>query len=296
MPLFSNSKLLSAWSTRTWEINAQRLQDNSDILYDCLRSEFLARRQDLQASLLEVIQTSTTKQDLEIPLWTYHYSSFVKPFSEIPPAVLSETKELLRKKGYNWIVGLVRPWLNSEDLDRYWTLEYLWEMPPTSVHTLLRKTDILERLALLFGDNFRIVSVPMSTRTLSEPTEVRIIKAELRLQYFPKGLPSYLQEKHNRARERYADYACPEWYGRPYVWSGCREEKRPQTPPPPPVPAEPPALPRRSNGGGIQLPEQDDVYRRLDFSVDTYDGPDALEHAARDMLASCYCGHHHEED
>ena len=60
MPLFSNSKLLSAWSTRTWEINAQRLQDSSDILYDCLRSEFLARRQDLQASLLEVIRTSTT--------------------------------------------------------------------------------------------------------------------------------------------------------------------------------------------------------------------------------------------
>jgi hypothetical protein len=60
----------------------------------------------------------------------------------------------------------------------------------------------------------------------------------------------------------------------------------------------PPLISMRSNGGGI-----DAAAGRLDFGIHEYSGPDALQRAARDTIASCvdelapcHCGYHHPEE
>jgi hypothetical protein len=279
MSLFSTLKLATAWSTRSREIEAQRLQEHSDLLYDVLRSDFVARRQSLQDDLLHVIQNANSKTELHIPLWSYNYTYHVTKHSDISPEVYVEMLDTIRKNGYQWSVGLLEPGTSVED--------DLWEKYPTSVESVFRKTDLLQRLAILFGDDYRISIFPVSVKFLTEPYEARVVKCELRLHYYPKGLPDYMWNKHDEVRQRYMDYAAPEWNGTPAVWTGCRDDppalppSRASTPPPPLVSDEPPPLARRSNGGGVQLlgEDFDGVSRRLSFNV-----------------SPCHCGYHHEED
>ena len=267
MSLFSNIKLGTAWSTRSREIEAHRLQEHSDLLYECLRSEFVARRQLLQDDLLHVILNATSRNELSIPIWTYKYMYHGSNGSD------------LDRIRYEWSVGLLHPWTTSEDLDRF---DGIWEKTPVSVESVFRKTDILQRLALLFGDDYRISIVPISVKILDE---ARVATCELRLNYYPNGLPDYMWYKHDEVRQRYTDYAAPEWVGFPYVWSGYNPAlppSRASTPPPALVPDEPPVLPRRSNGGGVQLLGEDffdGVSRRLSFNV-----------------SPCHCGYHHDEE
>ena len=113
MSLFSNSKLHSAWSTRSWEIQAQLLQDSSDLLYDHLRRDFMDRRQSLQANLIEVIKTAGSLKDLQIPLWTYHTTVLPKLPSEDYEKVVGH----LRRHGYEWSIGQVNPDFNPEEIE-----------------------------------------------------------------------------------------------------------------------------------------------------------------------------------
>ena len=285
MPLFSTLKLSTAWSTRSREIEAKRLQEHSDLLYDILRFDFVARGQSLQDDLLHVIQNANSKTELQIPLWSYNHTYHDVKYSDVSPEVYLEMLKTIHKNGYRWSVGLLHP--GTSDEEDIWE-EYPWEKHPASVDSVFRKTDLLQRLAILFGDDYRISIFPVSVKVLTEPYEARVVKCELRLHYYPKGLPDYMWNKHDEVRQRYMDYAAPEWNGTPSVWTGLSRDDPPalppsraSTPPPPLVSDEPPPLARRSNGGGVQLLGEDfvGVSRRLSFNV-----------------SPCHCGYHHDED
>lgn len=295
MSLFSSSKLLSAWSTRSWEIDAQRLQDSSDLLYDRLRTDFLSRRQSLQADLLEVIKTAASPRDLQIPLWTFH-TSFVPQLSREDYA---KVQGHLRRYGYEWSIGLVDQYFDPERIEVFeW--DYQWKSRPVTVQRIVKHTDLLYRIALLFGLDFQVVAVPVAVKTLSYPAGVKVYKTELQLKYYPKGLPRAVWDKQVQVREKYADYAAPIHEAYVHLWTGIPSAREaPSTPPPAPAAEAPPPLPQRSNGGGIDLPTVGDVSRRLDFNesgIYTYEGEDALERAARDMVSgtTCHCDYHHE--
>jgi hypothetical protein len=295
MSLFSNSKLLSAWFTRSGEIDAQRLQDSSDLLYNHLRREFVSRRQSLQTDLLEVIKTAASPRDLQIPLWTFH-TSFVPQLSREDYA---KVQGHLRRYGYEWSIGLVDNYFDPERTEVFeWGWQ--WKSRPVTIHQIVNYTDLLPRLALLFGLDFHVVATRVAVKSLSDPADVKVYKTELQLRYYPKGLPRALWDKQVTVREKYADYAAPVHEANVHLWTGVPSVvEAPSTPPPAPAAEAPPLLPQRSNGGGIDLSSVGDVSRRLDFNesgIYTYEGEDALERAARDMVSGtvCHCDYHHE--
>jgi hypothetical protein len=290
MSLFSNNNLQSAWSTRSWEIEAQRLQDASDLLYDYLRHDFVARRQTLQADLLEVIQSAKSLKDLQIPLWTFH-TSYLPQLSREDYA---KVQGHLRRHGYEWSIGLVDKYFDAET-SVYYEWNWLWKTRPVTVQRIVKYTDLLPRLALLFGLDFQVVATRVAVKKLSDPAGVRVYKTQLQLKYYPNGLPRSLWDKQVTVREKYANYVAPVHENYVHLWTGVPSVAEPIHPPlpasgnstpPPSAPAEaPPVLPKRSNGGGIDH----------DLSgprILTYEGPDALERAARDLITdtrACHC-------
>jgi hypothetical protein len=286
MSLFSNSKLQAAWSTRSWEIEAQRLQDANDLLYDYLRYQFVACRRTLQDELIEVIKSAKSLKDLQIPLWSYHTTFLPK----LPREDYEKVQSHIRRHGYEWSIGLVDKYFDAET-SVYYEWNWLWKTRPVTIHNLVNKTDLLRRLALLFGTDFRIVARSVAIKTLEEFGGVKVYKTELQLQYYPNGLPRHYLDEVLYTQEKYADYKAPVREALVHLWTGVPSVVQSLPPsrsstPPPSAPAEvPPVLPKRSNGGGI---ERDLSGPR----ILTYEGPDALERAARDLITdtrACHC-------
>lgn len=315
MPLFS-SLLSDQWARRALELNAQRLQAHNDMLYEHLRRDFTARARDLQDSLIEAIRTASSKADLMVPLWTFN-STYIANWAESrrDAMAFAHFEGRLRNKGYEWSIGRVRPAFDPEFVDTTsWTWE--WDSTPATVYRVIRRTDLLTRLALLFGDRYTVTTEVVATKPIHEPFEAQVYRTELRLHYFPDGLPTATRNLQEVVRQKYANYRAPVDEAFVHLWTGKPSQRDPvvvrEPPgfsnlPPSPVPSaapsEPPQLPRRTNGGGIQALSDGGSARRLDFgSIHVYEGEDALERAARDTLASaqddsapCHCGYHHPE-
>jgi hypothetical protein len=248
MALFNDNLLVTSWDMRLHELKAQRLQAYNDMLYEHLRADFTSRAATLQDSLLEVIRTAPYKEALSIPLWTFHSTYIVNLSSAYNSPGFSEFQDMLRDKGYEWTVGAINP---------------------ESVSRIVKPTDLLDRLALLFGNNFRVTTAVVDSERLTEPFEACVYRYELRLQYFPRGVSTALREKQDAVR---AKYAPP-----PEVGFSNVSPPLPATPPPAPLagpPGAPLRLPMRSNGGGIDAcygyssdEEGDGCRRRLNFSA-----------------------------
>jgi hypothetical protein len=306
MALFSNYALSNAWTRRSIELAAQRLQAHNDMLYEHLRRNFAARAEPLQDSLLEAIRSAPSKEALSVPLWTYH-STYIADWkaSRDQTMAFGDFEGWLRTKGYEWSIGKVRPDFNPETIETV-AWEWEWDSRPETVYRIVSKTDLLDRLALLFGNSFVVTRSVIATKSILKPFEAQVYRTELRVHYYPKGLPTAIRDRQAAVRAKYADYRSPVGEGNTHLWTGVPSEVEPglsnlpPSPPPSVIPPEPPLLPRRTNGGGIG-PLVDDVSRRLDFaSIHVYEGEDALQRAARDTLASaqddsapCHCGYHH---
>ena len=312
MALFSSNLLSTSWDARSQELNAQRLQAHNDMLYEHLRRDFTARAATLQDSLLEAIRTAPSKDDLQVPLWTYH-STYIanRAESRRDAMAFGHVEGWLRQRGYEWSVGRVRRGFDPEVIETI-AWEWEWDSRPETVYRVVSKTDLLDRLALLFGDRYLVTRSVVATKSILEPFEAQVYRTELRLHYYPNGLPTALRNRQDAVRRKYAGYRAPVGEAHVHLWTGkpSRIEpfaapgfsNLPPSPVPSAAPSEPPQLPRRTNGGGIQLLGED-VSRRLDFaSIHVYEGEDALQRAARDTLASaqdepapCHCGYHHPE-
>lgn len=287
---FSDHALYSAWSKHQTELRAQRLQPHNDFLYEVVKDSILARREELFNDLLMVASTSLTPQGLSIPLWSYCAASYDAPRTSLDAERVRETDELLRRKGYQWFVGLVpkgeEPDVQYDEVG--WDSTWRWRLPQP-VHDVVRNTDFLQRIALLFGnEEFRVDWSTVSQKYPSAPLKTRVVKVELRLHYYPKGVHPRTRSALRRAEEKYATHvsASSPWL-MPYVSKGSVEQETGYASPVPHAPRQdPPALPQRSNGGGIHH----------------YEGSDALQRAARDLLQSfdeaapCHCGYHHPEE
>lgn len=307
MALFSNDLLSTAWDARSQELQAQRLQTHNDMLYEILRRDFTARAAALQDSLFEAISTAPSQDALSIPLWTYNSTYIADWHARRRDAMaFGHFEGWLRRNGYEWSVGRVRPDFNPEVIEtNAW--EWEWDSRPETVYQVVSKTDLLDRLALLFGDRYLVTRSVVATKSILKPFEAQVYRTELRLHYYPKGLPTALRVRQAAARLKYANYQAPVGVDHIHLWTGVPSQVEPfvgpvlpPSPPPSVIPSDPPPLARRSNGGGIG-PLDDDVSRRLDYaSIHVYEGEDALQRAARDTLAStqdesapCHCGYHH---
>jgi hypothetical protein len=307
--------LSTAWEMQLKTMRAKRLQHQNDLLFTVVRDDIFSRRAEIHAALMTVARTSLTPNGLSVPLWTYKTAHYVKPFREIVGTQeFLDTEQVIRRTGGEWFVGIRRS--DEHPLDRFhedgWDSIWRWR-PVATVDEVVRHTDFMNRIALLFGDHHYRVSKEVVRRTvLDEPLEVVVEEVELTLHYFPRGVYRNVRDALQRTKDKYETHAPAElpWALRPYVWTGAGDVD-PPSPIPHDVPASPPPVARRSNGGGILNPE-DEVNRRLDFSIQTYEGEDAFECAARDCVAhlirseadgslrayprtGCYCGYDHED-
>jgi hypothetical protein len=310
MALFNTNLLSISWDMRVHELNAQRLQRHNDMLYNYLRRDLMTRSESLEDDLLEVIRTADSKLDLEIPIWSFNRLFFAQNPATLPPRELAHFQGWIRQKGYDWSIGRVHEGFDPATIELVdWGWE--WQSPPVTVHQIVQKTDLLQRLALLFGDDYRIEArIAGATKQIREPFESYVYTTELRLHYYPKGLPTALQVKRETVRTKYAGSNAPVGEEYVHLWTGVPVKAEPSTPPPAPIPPSPPVLPRRSNGGGIQA-EEDGVNRQLDFTIQVYEGEDVFERAARDTVTDlirseangslrsypqgCYCGYAHSD-
>ena len=292
MSLFNSNTLSTAWTLRSGELKAQRLQAHNDMLYDHLRRDFLLRNAALQESLVEAIRTASSKEDLTVPLWTYNSTYIANAYQERrrEPVSFGDFEGWLREKGYEWSIGKVRPGFNPETIETI-AWEWEWDRAPATVYEVVSKTDLLDRLALLFGDTFLVTRRVVATKSILKPFEAQVYRTELRLHYYPRGLPTAIRDRQATARAKYADYGAPVSEDHIHLWVGVPSEVEPfvppaaaaepagfsnlppsraSTPPPPLLAAEPPRLPSRTNGGGIRPPWEDEdesPCRRLDYSA-----------------------------
>jgi hypothetical protein len=284
MALFNSNLLVTSWDIRAHELKAQRLQAHNDMLYEHLRRDFTARAASLQESLLEAIRTASSKDDLQVPLWTYH-STYIANWAESRRDAMAfgHFEGWLRRNGYEWFVGRVRPGFNPETIETI-AWEWEWDSRPETVYQVVNRTDLLDRIALLFGDRYLVKRVVVATKSILEPFEAQVYRTELRLQYYPNGLPTAVRDRQAAVRAKYADYRAPVGEDHVHLWTGVPSQVVPVVVPMPPglsnlppspvpsvIPPEPPLLPRRTNGGGIQpLDDSDDegngCRRRLWFS------------------------------
>ena len=293
---FNEIDLSTAWEMQLKTIRAKRLQHQNDLLFTVVRDDIFNRRAELHAALMTVARTSLTPNGLSIPLWSYKTAHYVQPFREIVGTQeFLDTEKVLRRTGGEWFVGIRRG--DESPLHQYYEegFDSIWRWRPVAaVDDVVRHTDFMNRIALLFGDYHYRVSKQVVRRTvLNEPLEVVVEDVELTLHYWPRGTRQHVRDALQMTKEKYETHEADELPGvlLPYVWTGALRMD-----PPSPMPhaalSSPPPLARRSSGGGVA--------RTLSFgdegSVYEYEGEDAFERAARDMLAdACYCGQHHSD-
>jgi hypothetical protein len=279
---FPQTTLSSVWEVRSKELRAQQLQPHNDILFDMLRDHILQRRPELYAYLMRVASTCDSVQGLSIPLWSYNAAHYVKPYRAAPGSPeIERTATMLRRKGYRWSVGLVSPDFNPDAVsltsEEDWNDIWRWRIPQ-SVDEVVRTTDILSRIALLFGDDhFRVSLCRAAQKVVDIPLSVVVETMEIRLHYHPRGVYPSVRDALRTTQDKYETYE-PGGLGvlRPFIWTGLVERPTAVSPPPHPSPNGPPPLVRRSN-----------IARTLSFEQDTV--------IDDDEGSPCYCGHHHPE-
>lgn len=252
---FDEIAISSAWEAQTKAVRAHRLQRHNDILFQVVRDDIFSRRAEIHAALTMVAGTSLTPQGLSIPLWSYNTARYTRPYNTVVGTREFEImEEQIQRKGYRWSVGLVPPGFDSAAFalnpEEEWDSIWRW-LQPRSVDEIVRHTDFLNRIALLFGEyHFRISCREVSRKVLDHPLETVVSKMEIRLHYHPRGVYRWVRNSLQATTDKYEAHRPTELGSLcPYVWAGAVDV--PPSPVPHAVPASPPPLARRSNGDGI---------------------------------------------
>ena len=269
---FSETSLHSAWTRHAYELRAQQFQSHNDYLYEVIKASILARREMHYNDLLLLANISSSPRDLCTILWSYRTARYMQPRHTLDPVLVDETEELLDRKGYEWCVGVVtksgeHDTFDPEDFDTRWR----WQNREP-VHNVVCYTDVLQRIALLFGeDRFRVSYRVTTEKVLDAPVKVLLQKVELLLHYHPGGLYGGVREALQRTAEKYQHYyeMTPSYaWIQPYVWKGARQDEpglSNASPPPLPPPDSPPRLARRSKARAVSQKDVREAARRLSY-------------------------------
>jgi hypothetical protein len=246
--------LNATWNTRKLE---RRHQFYNDILYDIVARDIIASRSEIYNQLLEKTRLSNTPRQLSIPIWKYNGVVYLQTLDthkkrlELEHAYEDRNEKIgnhIRYSGYQWYIGCVNPEFDVQsagfirkeaDWNRYWAKS------PIPIRTIVTKTDFLERIALLFGDNFHVTERRSNTNAQFKSDCLKCETFELYLHYYPNGLPEYLKEDYNHVLEKYSVHipARIESDVTPYLWKGYQEPTNNFRTPPRPTCAQSPNAP-----------------------------------------------------
>lgn len=167
MASFATPELTMAWNDRKLELKLARLQLYNDILYNRLAAEILASREEIDRRLHECIRTATKPSELRIPIFTFKNCHGLNP----PGDLRIWTEGLCKKEGWHWT-------MQAND-DRY----------PVSHYSIITRTDICQRLALLFDATHFWVSCRHTGAGVTPLGACSVLEHELVLHYYPNGMP-----------------------------------------------------------------------------------------------------------
>ena len=224
-PNFPDTIVHTKWHQRKAFLRAHQLQASNDALYAVVQDSILARRSELHAALLESVEAANGPADLHIPLWSYHTAHYLRSLGSLDFETADASETLLRDKGYQWFVGLTAQNPEPDDWDALWG----WG-PPQTVHDVVRQTDFLSRIALLFGtEHYRVSYQIQARKILTEPTDIVVERMALVLHYHPNGLYDHVAATLQATAAKYENRMVvnAEWE-RPLVWQGRPEPEEAQ--------------------------------------------------------------------
>lgn len=247
--------LKATWRTGKLE---RRYQFYNDLLYDIVSRDILTRRSEIYDQLLEAARTSKSPRQLSVPIWRYNGVRYLQNLSTHTQRLqhehgyqdrVNKVGNHIRYSGYQWYVGLINSDFDvqsagfirkEEDWNRYWA------RAPIPVRTVIRKTDFLERIALLFGNMFHVTERSTDTLAQFRNDSLKCETFELCLHYYPNGLPPQLHQYCAHVREKYSVHIPSriEANETVYLWKGYQEDSA-RTPPRPTRPLTPPNAPLR---------------------------------------------------
>ena len=176
-PFFPLYSLSNAWNLRSAELAAEKLQIENDLLFSLISMELEPKMNALHEHLATLCSTASNKSHLNVPIWSYNSCYWFKN----PAEATYEEKEEIRLSGQEWTMNL---WSRYEydDGSIYDTLQ-----STKRIDEVIKKTDLLVRLAAKFGPNFSCSVVkdlmnPEDENESYSPQRCRII-----LNYYPNG-------------------------------------------------------------------------------------------------------------
>lgn len=199
--------LATNWERRKDELVANQLQPYADILYD-----IISRSLDIPAlmrDLVEKAKTADSVRDLSVPIWTYKHCPTVYTHRhtldgshhvERVRAGDEEAKraEIMYREG--WVGRLMTErWEDEFDTDWYTVLS------AQDIDRVFRKTDLKNRLALIFGGRRFTVSVRHASREeVVDGLTFYPQTCEVTLNYFPNHIPDHARKMLGQAAVKYA--------------------------------------------------------------------------------------------
>lgn len=191
--VLSTDDFSSLWQGRKAELDAERLQPYSDILYEDIRHELMGMKAELSAALKAKIKTATHPRDIAV-----EFKSFFSAYEPSWPRIAYEgsdtwkamvdfgREEYVRAQTIidaelDARIGVARneDWDDSDCMTCYGDEEGAgrksWILPPERTYNIVKKTDLLQRVGALFGPNFYV--------TLKSEPEERIIAGRVYLIY-----------------------------------------------------------------------------------------------------------------
>lgn len=247
-PMFhqdTEQELSNAWEERSRELLKKQLQDHADVLYTDLAYEFLGKRKEFAAKMLERIRTAENPRDLSIPLYTFNACRTAS--GNVPYTAYDK----------GWHSTLVATQRDDDGFEET-------VLTRQSLLRIFTYSDICDRLALLWGGREFHISVQRTGRNVAEEPELVVHEYALTLHYWPRGLPPNKLLQLKTVHEKYLYHSSYYPVGLRTIYN--KVVACPTTPPrltssvsPPGAPVRPrPQLPQRTNGGGIPFPSMDE--------------------------------------
>lgn len=199
--------LVTNWARRKDELVANQMQPYADILYD-----IISRSLDipgLMRALVEKAKTAGSVRDLSVPIWTYkHCPTYYTHKHDLSGSahvervragdVEAKQAEIMYREGW---MGL----LKTERFETVWDRDWYTELSTQEIDRVFRKTDLKDRLALLFGGRRFTVTVRHATREeVVDGITFYPQTCEVTLNYYPNDIPSYARKNLGKAAVKYA--------------------------------------------------------------------------------------------
>lgn len=161
--------LETAWAARRSRLT---LDSYCSVLFDILKWD-LPSAGEIRDSLLDAATTATSPRDIRVPVWTYLTRHWTQPRSGDVDAEL-EDAQTIRQYGWHWTVG-------TDHSDGFATWQGLRQKP---VDYIVKKTDILDRIAAQYGPTFTCIR---STLPIATAERFTVVKTTIWLTYCPRG-------------------------------------------------------------------------------------------------------------